>query len=76
MSKPDNFYNEVPLKRPLEEIHDLCRKTKGKNLIIYNYCCENKPLFNIPLDHIILEELHLMLHITDVLIANIIEDAI
>ena len=31
--------------------------------------------FNIPLDHIILDELHLMQRITDVLIGNVEEDA-
>ena len=33
-----------------------------------NYCCVHQPLLNIPLDHIILDELHLMLLFTDVLI--------
>ena len=27
--------------------------------------CQGKPFFNIPLDHIMIEELHLMLRITD-----------
>lgn len=40
-----------------------------------NYCCCHKPLLNIPLSNIILDELHLMLRITDILLENVIEDA-
>ena len=49
---------------------ELSTKKSGEN-----YCCCHKPLFVIPLDHIILDELHLMLRITDILIENLIEDA-
>ena len=40
-----------------------------------NYCCCHEPLLNIPPDHIILDELHLMLRVTDILLENLIEDA-
>ena len=30
---------------------------------------------NIPLEHVILDELHLMLRITDIMLENLIEDA-
>lgn len=70
MTKPDNYYNEAPLKRTLEELHECACKSKGEN-----YCCAFPPLLDIPLDHIILDELHLMLRITDILIGNLIEDA-
>ena len=33
---------------------------------------KNPPLLNIALDHVLLDELHLLLHITDVLLRNII----
>ena len=49
---------------------ELSTKKSGEN-----YCCCHKPLLVIPLDHIILDELHLMLRITDILIENLIEDA-
>ena len=49
---------------------ELSTKVSGEN-----YCCCHKPLLVVPLDHIILDELHLMLRITDLLIENLIEDA-
>lgn len=69
MTKPDTYYDSSPLRRTLEELQECAEKSKGEN-----YCCVHQPLLNIPLDHIILDELHLMLRVTDVLIGNIIED--
>lgn len=40
------------------------------------FCCIFEPLLNIPLRCIVLDELHLLLRITDVLLANLIEDAV
>lgn len=40
------------------------------------FCCINQPLLNIPRDRIVLDELHLLLRIADVLMNNLIEDAI
>ena len=62
-------YDEDPIRRTLQEIKQFASKSKGEN-----YCCVHQPLLNIPLDHIILDELHLMLRVTDVLISNLIED--
>ena len=56
MKKPDNYYNDEPLRRTLEELQEFASESKGEN-----YCCVHQPLLNIPLDHIILDELHLML---------------
>ena len=70
MSKPDNSYNSDFMRRTLKELHEFPTKSKGEN-----FCCVHKPLLNIPLDHLTLDELHLMLRITDVLIGNVIEDA-
>jgi len=39
-----------------------------------NYCCDKEPLLSIELDHIVLDELHLLLRIVDVLLKNIILD--
>lgn len=58
------------MHRTLEELKKMHQKAKGEN-----YCCVHPPLLNIPLDHIILDELHLMLRISDILINNIVEDA-
>ena len=39
------------------------------------YSCKHKPLFMfIPLDHVIVDTLHLVLRIADVLIARLIQD--
>lgn len=63
MSKPDKFYESCPQKRALEELKKCCQLKRSRR----NFCCINPPLLNIPLDHVILDELHLFLRITDVL---------
>jgi hypothetical protein len=65
-----DHYNSNPHKRTLDEIIKLAGKRKD------NFCCENEPLLFIDLDHVILDELHLLLRITDVLINNLIEDVL
>jgi len=70
MSKDSGYYDAIPLKRTIQEMFQLSTKKSGEN-----YCCCHKPLLVIPLDHIILDELHLMLRITDILIEKLIEDA-
>ncbi|KAK3704236.1 hypothetical protein QZH41_020490 [Actinostola sp. cb2023] len=69
MSKPDGFYDQAPMKRTLQEIMECVSKKRGEN-----FCCVHQPLLHIPLDHIILDELHLMLRITDILIGNLVDD--
>lgn len=64
-----DHHNSVPHKRTLDEIIKLASKRKD------NFCCENEPLI-FDLDHVILDELHLLLRITDVLINNLIEDVL
>ena len=70
MSKDSGYYNVAPLKCTIQEMFELSTKKSGEN-----YCCCHKPLLVIPLNHIILDELHLMLRITDILTENLIEDA-
>ena len=70
MSKEDGYYDAPPLRRTIEEMNEMSAKKSGEN-----YCCCHKPLLTIPLDKIILDELHLMLRITDILLDNLIEDA-
>ena len=41
-----------------------------------NYCCVRQPLVEIDLDHVIVDELHLMLRVVDVLIDNLVEDVL
>ena len=70
MSKDSGYYDAIPLKHAIQEMFELPTKKSGEN-----YCCCHKPPLVILLDHIILDELHLMLRITDILIENLIEDA-
>lgn len=57
-------YNSTPLCRSLKEIKEMCQKKTD------NYCCCLEPLF----DHVIIDELHLMLRVTDVMIENLIRE--
>ena len=66
MSQPKDFYCTVPMKRTLQEIKDMSK------LKTDNFCCIHEPLPNIELDHVILDELHLLLRITDRLLDNVI----
>ena len=63
-SKDIGFYNSGEMKRTLKDIKNCHSKNQYS-------CCQN-PLFSINLDHIILDELHLMLRITDRLLENLI----
>ena len=71
MSKPDDYYDCHPQCRTLEDLKEWCKK-KGKN----NFCCVHPPLLDIPLDHVVLDELHLLLRVTDVLTRNIMDEMI
>ena len=64
----DPHFNDVNspfLARTLQEVKEMSKKSKD------NYGCYKEPLLNIELDHIIVDELHLLLRITNVLTANI-----
>ena len=56
----------------INEINVFASKQKSKE----KYCCKNPPPINIETDHIILDELHLILRIMDVLFGNLIKDVI
>ena len=64
---PHDTYNKPPMSLTLEDVKKYAKTGE--------YCCIDSPLLNIPLDHIILDELHLLLRFTDVLLSNLIEDA-
>lgn len=68
MSFDLDHYNSAPLKRTLEELKEMAGNKKD------NYCCEYPPLLKIDLDHVILDELHLLLRVTDVLANNLLQD--
>ena len=66
MSKDLSDHNEE-LNRTLQEIKELSSSSN-------TFSCVKRPLFNIPLDHISLDELHLMRRITDRMTENLITE--
>ena len=56
MSKSQDNYWMVNIKRTLEDIRQCCLKQE--------FSCQRPPLLDIPLDNIVLDELHLMLRVT------------
>lgn len=70
MSKPRDYYTSSPHARTHEELLKMYSLPKSK----FKCSCENKPLFTIDLDHVILDELHLMLRVTDRLTGNLIKE--
>ena len=66
MTKDLDFYNSGELKRTSQEIRYFHGSKK--------FCCIHPPLFNIELDHVVLDELYLMMRITDRLTENIITE--
>ena len=56
--------------RTLKKIKQFVREGKG------DYCCAKEPLLNIELDQVIVDELHLLLRVMDVMIDNIITNNI
>ena len=69
MSKDGDFYNSGDMVRTLAEMVEY-GKTSHK------YCCANVPLLTIKPDHIIPDELHLLLRVVDRLLRNIINEVI
>lgn len=67
MSKQGDHYQKPPMRLTLSDVK--------KNVSSSKFCCVNFPLMNIPLENIVLDELHLLLRITDVLLSNLIEDS-
>lgn len=70
MSKPKDYYNTTPIARTLSEMQEMCSLPQSQ----CRYSCVRKPLINISLDHVILDELHLMLRVTDRLTENLIKE--
>ena len=69
MSKEMSYYNTEPLSLTLQEVIKYVSNNKKE------YGCVEKPLFNIALDHVIPDELHLLLCITDVMLTNLLDDS-
>ncbi|CAH3172702.1 unnamed protein product [Porites lobata] len=67
MTKPMNHYWENG-KRTIDEMKRCSLKQQ--------FCCEHPPLLDIPLENVVLDELHLMLRVTDKLTKNLVTEAI
>ena len=65
-SKPIEHYQSVEMKRTLAHIKSMLAQKK--------FSVIHQPLFNIELDHVILDELHLMMRVTDRLTENLITE--
>jgi hypothetical protein len=68
----DLYYNSAPLKRTLQQVIDMAKKNGSKD----KYSCDNEPLIKIDLDHVVLDELHLLLRVMDFFLNNIIQEVI
>lgn len=75
-------YNSPPVARSIEELAnnkpvqvDHVSVTDGKPTARNKYGQKQKPLVHIPLTHVVLDELHLMLRVTDVLTNALVRDA-
>ena len=68
MSKDLDYYNTGELSRSIQDLKECHNKNK--------VCCFQPPLFSIDLDHVMLDELHLMLRISDRLTENLIKEVI
>ena len=64
-TKPWDFYHTSDQKRTIKNI---CERT--------DYCVKNPPLLNIEPDHTIPHELHLLLRVSNILLRNLIDDAL
>ncbi|XP_068678807.1 uncharacterized protein [Montipora foliosa] len=69
-TKPENYYWMDGNRRTLTENKDLANKSN------HNYGCIRPPLLNIPIENIRVDELHLLLQVTDRLEKNILNNAI
>lgn len=67
MSKPKDHYNGPPIASTLLEMQEILPQSQSR------YSCVRKRLINIALDQVILDELYLILRITDQLMENLIK---
>jgi hypothetical protein len=66
-SKGMDFYNQEPNRRTLKDILK-CLESEDC------FSCKNKPLLDIEVDHVVPDELHLLLRVTDRLLQNVIDE--
>ena len=64
MDEDLEHYNSAPLKRTLQEVIDMAKKNGSND----KYSCDNELLIKIYSDHVVLDELHLLLRVMHVLL--------
>ena len=62
MTKPEDFYRLDDIRRTLGDIRRYCLKLQ--------FSCERPPPLNIPLENVVLDELHLMLRMTGMFVSK------
>ena len=67
LSKPEDYYHHVDRRRTLDNNCCMADKSSG------NYGCIRKPLLNIPIANVRIDELHLLLRITGWYLVNLIK---
>ena len=70
MTKDEDFYRTGKMMKSISDMKAYSQKKK------LNYGSLHPPLLDIDIDHVIIDELHLMMRIVDVLIRNLIENAV
>ncbi|XP_074623587.1 uncharacterized protein LOC141881679 isoform X1 [Acropora palmata] len=68
MTKPQNYYWRDHVLRKICDIREDAKHNK--------HSCEHQPLLNISHENVVLDELHLMLRITDKLTDSTVKDAL
>ncbi|CAG2189964.1 unnamed protein product [Mytilus edulis] len=68
LTRPWDYYHNPSIGRNIEDMLDSNFKK--------SYGCKHMPLISLPVNHYVPDELHLMLRITDVLLRNLIDDAL
>ena len=71
ISLPWDFYHGQNIARSVEEMKSF-KSTSAKA----NFGSKNPPLLNIETDHYVPDELHMLLRVMDVLMRNLIDDAV
>ena len=71
ISLPWDFYHGQNITRSVEEMKSF-KSTSAKA----NFGSKNPPLLNIETDHYVPDELHMLLRVMDVLMRNLIDDAV
>ena len=71
MSFPIDHYHTIELRRSISDIKSLAASSSKQK-----YGVKHAPLLNIEVDHFVPDELHLLMRIMDILLRNLMDDAL